>query len=186
MSSILRRAVGLGLAASCVLVTAATPALAKEPPKPSDSQRAAALAGPAVVYLETAYSGYVFDETGGIFHDGNPYRFTATCTGFVVNPAGYIATAGHCVDVGPEGARRDLIAIVIADLVGADPTIPIDAQTKFASLNYRTEGVSPGSPIDRTVTVTTGNSLRGETASAEVVDLQAFSEGDVALVKIPA
>ncbi|MGH3612481.1 MAG: trypsin-like peptidase domain-containing protein, partial [Pseudonocardia sp.] len=42
------------------------------------------------------------------------------------------------------------------------------------------------SPIDRTVTVTTGNSLRGETASAEVVDLQAFSEGDVALVKIPA
>lgn len=143
-----------------------------------------------MVYLETAYSGYVFDETGGIFNDGDPYQFTATCTGFVVNPDGYIATAGHCVDVGPEGARRDLIDAVVAEIVAVDPTVPVDVQTKFALLNYKTEGANPGSPIDRTVTVTTGagtgNSLRGETATAEVVDLQAFGEGDVALLKIPA
>jgi len=189
MSSILRRAAGLGLAASCALAVAATPALAQEPPKPTDEQRAAALARPAVVYLETAYSGYVFDETGGLFNDGNPYQFTATCTGFVVNPDGYIATAGHCVDVGPEGARRELIAVVVTEIVAADPTIPVDEMTKFALLNYKTEGANPGTPIDRKVTVTTGagtgNSLQGTTVTAEVVDLQSFNEGDVALLKIP-
>ncbi len=35
-----------------------------------------------------------------------PYEALWTCTSFVVNPDGWVATAGHCVD--PESAK-DLI-----------------------------------------------------------------------------
>lgn len=177
--------------ATCLLWgTAATPALAQGAPEPTDSQRAGALIRPAIVYLETTYSGFVFDELGGVFNDGSPFEFKASCTGFVVNPSGYIATAGHCVDTGE--ARTQLLDLAIGSVidavVAADPTVTLEAQTEFGRLNYRTEGATPGSPIDRTVQVYTGSGtgsgLQGQVTNAEVIDVQAADKGDVALLKI--
>src|SRR5688572_13338833 len=69
-------------------------------PAPTPEERAAALARPAVVYLEQHWKGFVFDESGNPFNGGSAYELTTRCTGFGVAPSGYIATAGHCVDPG--------------------------------------------------------------------------------------
>jgi len=144
----------------------------------------------AVVYLETQWSGYVFDETGSLFNDGAPYEYVSSCTGFVVNPDGYIATAGHCVDDGIEGARGAILEQVVDSIVAADPTVPYQVQYDFALANYETEGFEDSSPIDREVSVIVGggigNDAEGNALPAQVIDYQPLSEGDVALLKIEA
>ena len=63
---------------------------------------------PAVMYLAGQSYGLVRLPNGQIlsqFGEGSNMPFLATwnCTGFVVNPDGWVATAGHCVD--PESAK---------------------------------------------------------------------------------
>ena len=56
-----------------------------------------------MIYLAAQTYGLVRLPTGQIlsqFGEGTamPYLATWDCTGFVVNPDGWVATAGHCVD----------------------------------------------------------------------------------------
>jgi len=107
-----------------------------------------------------------------------------------VNPDGYIATAGHCVDDGIEGARGAILEQVVDSIVAADPTVPYQVQYDFALANYETEGFEDSSPIDREVSVIVGggigNDAEGNALPAQVIDYQPLSEGDVALLKIEA
>ena len=107
-----------------------------------------------------------------------------------MNPDGYIATAGHCVDDGIEGARGAILEQVVDSIVAADPTVPYQVQYDFALANYETEGFEDSSPIDREVSVIVGggigNDAEGNALPAQVIDYQPLSEGDVALLKIEA
>ena len=54
---------------------------------------------PSVVYIGSTWTGYVYDTYNKLYlNNGKPFTLDFQCTGFVVNPDGYIATAGHCVD----------------------------------------------------------------------------------------
>jgi S1-C subfamily serine protease len=177
-----------------VLVSGPASAQAPDPRQATPEEKAAAVVRPAMVFLSTDYSGYVFTQGGLLvneaFNDAQPYQISSTCSAFVVNPSGYIATAGHCVDNGPEGAREHLLTAAVQQVVAADPTIDGNQLLQFARSNWRTEGQTAGSPIDRTVTVLrgtgTGTSLEGKQVPAQVVDYRPFSEGDVALIKVAA
>lgn len=68
-------------------------------PQATELERVSAYTQPSVVYLQMDWSGRVWDRFNKQYlNDGTPFFLSFGCTGFVVNPDGWIATAGHCVD----------------------------------------------------------------------------------------
>jgi S1-C subfamily serine protease len=197
--TIARAAAAVVVAASVTLATAGT-AMAAEPSAPpgpgtspqqaTAAEKAAAEVRPAIVYLTETFSAYVSDGTpNGYFNGGHAYTVSATCTGFGVNPQGYIATAGHCVDTtSPDGIRADFIAQAARDVAAADPTLTLQDVVDFGLANWTVEGTAKGSPIEARYAAVigsgTGNGAKGQAVPARLVDFRPPSQGDVALLKI--
>jgi S1-C subfamily serine protease len=194
--AIVRTAAALAAAAAVTLATAGT-AMAAEPgappagraPQPSPTEKAAAEVRPAIVYLTSTFTAYVADVDGLYFNNGRPITLNATCTGFGVNPQGYIATAGHCVDTtSPEGVKRDFVEAVAQDLVARNPGVSLADAITYGMQNWAVEGTAKGSPIDTQFAAVvgsgTGGAVTGSSTPARLVDFRPNSQGDVALLKI--
>jgi V8-like Glu-specific endopeptidase len=151
----------------------------------------------AVVYLETTWSGYVYDTNkdshGHAFGwvRQKPFTLTNRCTGFVVNPDGYIVTAGHCLEY-TNSIEQQLAYQAIAwensrGVYGKGYSTK--ELYKWFGQRYRAYGEDGHKP-DRTVMTALGISMSGEstvsTKPARVLSLKGFDKGDVALVKIEA
>ncbi|GAA4684103.1 hypothetical protein GCM10023215_18480 [Pseudonocardia yuanmonensis] len=199
--TIARAAAAVAVAASVTLATVATggTALAAEPGAPpgpgtspqqaSPTEQAAAEVRPAIVYLTETFSAYVGDGTGLYFNNGQPYTVDATCTGFGVNPQGYIATAGHCVDTtSPDGVRATFIAMAAQEVVTADPRLALQDVVAYGLANWTVEGQAKNSPIEAQYSAVigsgTGNGAKGQAVPARLVDFRPPAQGDVALLKI--
>ena len=173
-------------------ISGAAPARGQAPTAGPD-ELASALTRPALVYIETFWTGYVSDEEGVYFNDGDPIEFSSSCTGFVVNPQGYIATAGHCVDETASfgGAKQRLIELAAEeaheerDYEGSPSEEELVA---FGLANWTVEGTEKGGPIEREVFAQRGPAIPGEQSdsamSARVVDFRPADSGDVALIKV--
>jgi serine protease Do len=153
-------------------------------------ETAAAIVRPAIVYLDIYWSAYVQDHEGDWLNGGGPYDFAWSCTGFVVNPGGYIATAGHCVDDGLEGAAGTAIGYGIEEWIANGWATEADraALSELAYVNWRVEGEGSGTPADRTVYVqhgaATSGMQTGQAWPARVVEYKPVTQGDVALLKV--
>ena len=186
--------VGTGSAFAATPTTAPTPtagpttAGSPSPQQATQAERAAAEVRPAIVYLTETFTGYVADETGTYFNHGNPIQLSVTCTGFGVNPDGYIATAGHCVDTTtPNGIKGEFIETVAKQVVAAIPGVTLQDAVDFGTANWTVEGRAKGSPIDTQISVVTGSLQgggKGQAVPARVVDVRPFDQGDVALLKV--
>ncbi len=165
--------------------------------------KAAAIVEPSVVYIEQHWTARVsvpatiangVEYTKGYL--GEAFTFSTRCTGFVINPDGYVATAGHCVDPSrEEGAAKTAILNYgiprWLDLVGWEQT-EANYNSAFEGLdplsNWKVEGPSRGTPPSLEVVVQHGVAAggidTGEAMSARVIDYQAFSAGDIALLKV--
>ncbi|WP_433506452.1 trypsin-like peptidase domain-containing protein [Pseudonocardia halophobica] len=195
--TIARAAAAVAVAASVALATAGT-ALAAEPGAPpgpgspqqaTPTEKAAAEVRPAIVYLTETFTAYVGDGTGLYYNNGQPLTLNATCTGFGVNPQGYIATAGHCVDTtSPDGVRADFIAMVAQDLAASTPGVTVQDAMTYGMANWTVEGQAKGSPMDAQYSAVigsgTGSGTKGEVVPARLVDFRPPAQGDVALLKI--
>lgn len=159
-------------------------------------ERTAAIVRPAVVYTEQYFRAWVRVPRGselffqGYVNDGSPFEWATRCSGFVVNPTGYIVTAGHCVDLGEEGARSTALEMATAWLIdnGWAFRRDFDYWLNEGHLMWGVEGTERGSEPDREVWVQRGvvaGGLRtGEAFPARVVDQQPWSQGDIAILKI--
>ena len=158
------------------------------PTQSTPTERAAAEVRPAIVYLTETFSGYVADQNGQYFNNGQPYSLSVTCTGFGVNPNGYIATAGHCVDTtSPTGIRTEFIEAAARQAVANNPGVTLQDAYDFGNANWTVEGKTKGSPLDSKIAVVTGSiqgGAQGRALPARVVDSRAFEQGDVALLKV--
>ncbi|MCE0765643.1 trypsin-like peptidase domain-containing protein [Pseudonocardia kujensis] len=196
--TIARAAAAVAVAASVTLATAGT-ALAAEPgappgpgtspPQATPTEKAAAEVRPAIVYLTETFTAYVGDGTGLYYNNGQPLTLNATCTGFGVNPQGYVATAGHCVDTtSPDGIRADFIQMVAQDIAAKTPGVTVQDAMTYGMANWTVEGQAKGSPIDAQYSAVigsgTGSGAKGEVVPARLVDFRPPSQGDVALLKI--
>jgi len=162
-------------------------------------EKAAAIVSPAVVYIEQSWRAWVkvpkaseliyFD---GYVNEGYAFEWGTRCTGFVVNPSGYVVTAGHCVDAGEEGARDTALQLAVQWLVDQGFIFRRDFGYWLdeAHLMWGVEGEEKGSDPDLEVYVqrgvAAGGLKTGEAFPARVVDYTAWSEGDGALLKIEA
>lgn len=200
MTRSLLRAVVVGLAVCTAALLGTGPAAQAQstPPAPvgenplqaPPQERVAALIRPAIVSIQEKFTAYViYAPTEAPYNNGQSYEIDATCTGFGVSPDGYIATAGHCVDVtGPTGIKSEFIARVAAQAHAADPTIDVQSFIAACLANCVVEGQQKGSPPDAQISVVGGATANGSTQArpARVVDFRAAEQGDVALLKIEA
>jgi serine protease Do len=192
-NKILRSRGGALLLAACTagsvaVATAPAAAAAAAPPQANSSERAAAMVAPAIVYIEGYWTGYVYDETGTAFNNGQPYEVGGRCTGFGVNRDGYIATAGHCV--ADPNAALNLITEAAQDVVDATPGLDLDTAVQYGAANWTVDGIgADGKPADLQMYVQRGTVTGGQTngaVPARVVDFHPLEEGDVALLKVEA
>ena len=161
-------------------------------PEANPEERAAAIIRPAVMYLAGQGYGGVRLPNGEVlsqFGQGTNMPFIATwnCTAFVVNPDGWVATAGHCVD--PESAKLLILKRAVAEYISQFPDAP-ESRNPAAALdwlrkNARVVGDSPdrGPEVSVSLLYGTGTTLAGK-LPANVVDFRAMGKGDVALLKV--
>jgi serine protease Do len=157
-------------------------------PVTNPQARAADLTRPAVVWIRFHFDAWVVTPFGTF-----PSPVDYGCTGFVVNPDGYIVTAGHCADDGMDGAQGDAIAQVVDQFVQAGGVPASDRDQliediKMGNVDWQVEGHDNNSRPDRTVSVTIGGgSVRWKpkiTANARLVEFLPWKDGDVALLKV--
>lgn len=171
----MRRLLAAGVAATALLATA--PPAGAEPASPEE--RAAAIARPAVVFVEVGWHGWIRDpDTGEVFGGTAGYRATTSCSGAVVHEDGYVVTAGACLDPAP------LVALAVAELSKLDrvedPATTATQLAEDAVLEGATEGSSPVRDV-RVERVVRG--LARDVAPATVVDLR--GPGDITVLKVP-
>jgi serine protease Do len=161
-------------------------------PQVNPEERAAAMIRPAVMYLAGQTYGQVRLPSGQMlsqFGGGSTFPFVATwgCTGFVVNPDGWVATAGHCVD--PETAKELILKNAVSTYMDQFPDSPTGrdpvAALEWLLKNARVEGdtADRGPEISLTLLYGTGTKVAGKML-ANVVDFRSLGKGDVALLKV--
>lgn len=183
----------LSAAALAVLVGSPGTAAADDGrPQANLEERAAAMIRPAVVYLAAQSYGEVRLPDGQIlsqFGAGSNMPFIATwsCTGFVVNPDGWVGTAGHCVD--PQSAKDLILKRAANEYVNQFPSAP-EARDPATTLewlrkNARVEGDTADRGPETSLTVLYGAGTRVDgKMPANVVDFRPLGKGDVALLKV--
>jgi serine protease Do len=161
-------------------------------------EKAAAIVGPSVVYIEMEWSAWVRVPGSsdlffnGYVNDGQPFNWGTRCSGFVVNPNGYIVTAGHCVDEGEYGARGTALEFGVQWLIdnGWARQRDFNFWMNEAHLSWGVEGKERGTPADLIVHVqrgvAAGGLKTGEAFPARIVERSSIVDGDVALLKIEA
>lgn len=179
--------------------TAAAQTVGSDTTARTPEARAAAIVGPSIVYLEQHWRAWVKIPRAseliyfqGYVNDGYPFEWATRCTGFIVSPTGYIATAGHCVDPGAEGARDTALRLAVAWLAQQGYIYRRDAAYWLTEAHgmWGVEGSEKGSDPDLEVYaqrgVAAGGLKTGEAYPARLVDYRPLSEGDAALLKIEA
>ncbi len=197
------------VALSAPMAIADTAEPTDEPTAGSDSSGADAnpvspYVQPSIVYVSVTWTGYIYDTFQGYKDyirpggEGDAKKFTVgfRCTGFVVNPDGYIATAGHCVDPNEASIRDAFIEQAAVFATTRDPAYSnlsvqdfIDTEDDYRVDGYdaETDTVHKGRP-DRAVStawsVSAGGVDTGEVYPAIVRKFQPFDKGDAAILKI--
>ncbi|WP_232011154.1 trypsin-like peptidase domain-containing protein [Mycobacterium shigaense] len=161
-------------------------------PQVNPEEEAAAMIRPAVVYLAGLGSGLVRLPGGQVlseFGRGSNMPFLATwgCTGFVVNPDGWVATAGHCVD--PQNATAQILKRAANEYITEFPDAPESrypaTALEWLQKNGRVEGenTAGGPDVGLTLVYGTGKNVVAK-MSANVVDFRPLGKGDVALLRV--
>lgn len=161
-------------------------------PQANPEERAAAMIRPAVMYLAGQGYGGVLLPNGQVlsqFGQGTNMPFIATwsCTAFVVNPDGWVATAGHCVD--PESVKVLILKRAATEYISQFPDAP-ESRNPAAALDWLVknarvvgDNVDQGPEVGLSLLYGSGTTVAGKLA-ASVVDFRPVGKGDVALLKL--
>ncbi|WP_148573393.1 trypsin-like peptidase domain-containing protein [Nocardioides caldifontis] len=199
----MRKRLTVAALASAAMLLAPVAASAEETANPSDAgttasdpdeikplQRVSAYVEPSVAYIGIEWSGYVFDRYNKQYlNNGNPFTFSMQCTGYVVNPDGYIATAGHCVD--PKEVEATFFQAAAEWAIENNFYDGFWTAEELPELNnYQVRNSQERNGPDRTVTaawgVSAGGVQTGKALPARVVKMQPFGQGDGAILKVEA
>ncbi len=147
----------------------------------------------SLVKVWIAYTGWV-QVPGDYFADGQPQWFKTvaefTCTGFVVDSSGYIATAGHCVDNNSEDTKAGIRQAWVYDLVEKGKLAESAADALLQRANgqqWPVVGYDRGSPPERQIEVMQPDGpgrVIEQWTTVQVVQFQPAKNGDNALLKV--
>ncbi|MGD1173186.1 trypsin-like peptidase domain-containing protein [Mycobacterium seoulense] len=161
-------------------------------PQAKPEERAAALIRPSIMYLVGEGYGLVRLPSGEVlsqFGRGSSMPFLASwnCTAFVVNPDGWVATAGHCVD--PASATELILKRAATEYRSQFPDAPessdLATTLEWLQKNAKVEGDAPGQGPHVGITLMSGAGTKlGDKVVANVVDFRPLGKGDAALLKV--
>ena len=202
----MKRLLSLLAALACLVAvpTSAATAASVEKPQVTELEKVQAYVGPSIVNIQIDWSAYVWDQHNkeilkDITGSGELQEFKASlqCTGYVINPNGYIATAGHCVD--PNQVREYFYdqAAAWAAQCGCYYDASLDAQTirsfsdNWSLKHYdkdsdRVKGNALRENVQTSWSISAGGVDVGKAMPARVVKYQNFDNGDGALLKVEA
>jgi Trypsin-like peptidase domain len=153
-------------------------------------ERAFAIAGPSLVYVEFIATGFLRRKgTGEALHTV-PMSLSYTCSGFVVDANGYVATSTHCVQPSQASVLGSATNHLTADRlkVGQLTTAQKDAFVRDVLATAEFTGESPGSKPSLKIY---GQLFQGQgglttepAGEAEVIDSLPANDGDVTLLKL--
>jgi serine protease Do len=187
VAAVLLSVLGVGSA-----VAQPQPGADQGPPVTNPQAKAADLVQPGVVFVRVHYDAWVVTDLFGRWEVPLDYA----CSGFIVNPNGYIVTAGHCLQDDMEGAQGDAVRQVVDQLVrdGDWPDYLRDqliADVLVGNVDWRVEGVLAGTKPERQVSVVVGGGKvkfgkvdAAGTRPAQVKHEPDKDYGDVALLKV--
>jgi pSer/pThr/pTyr-binding forkhead associated (FHA) protein/S1-C subfamily serine protease len=183
----LAAAVVLGVAVIAEPAGAATPANASH-------EKVSTLVEPSIVQLHATYEGLVRDEQGIDVTGGKPVAVDTTCSGFIVNASGYIATSGRCMDL--DVATDALIDKAAEKAFKANPELEAgtslsdfkrDAQREWTVVSpKRGHRERPDRNVTATSDLIAAEATEGNTLPVSVRRVRGPENGDVALVKVQA
>jgi Trypsin-like peptidase domain len=187
------RACGRILAAGLLTVLAVTrlaaPAAAAPPHSPEE--RAAAIASPALVFLDIGLEGYLRNRSTGALVDDAPAVVHSQCSGFVVSEDGDVVTTTQCLQSRQDSLRGAAAFIVANNMIKAGKlasgkkTVFVDEIKRTADFTGKAKGTAPTvSTVTGQVIHATTDPDKATTISGRVVDAQPIESGDVALVKL--
>jgi len=189
----LGRLTGIAAATAVSVAAIAAPAGAATASNAS-LEKVSTLVEPSVVQLHADFTGLVRDEDGRDVTGGRPVTVDTTCSGFIVNGKGYIATSGRCMDL--DVATDRLLDRAAERAFDEHPEL---AQvTTLSDLKKRAQRlwtvVSPKrghrERPDRNVTATSdllaAQAPHGDSLNVSVRRVRGPENGDVALVKVQA
>jgi serine protease Do len=137
--------VSLVVTLAALLSPLAGPASAA-PAQVSPLEEVVARVQPSVVFFDITWTAWVYDTYNKTYlNGGDPFTIFSYCTGFVVDPDGYIATAGHCVD--RQAITPDFLDKAAAWALKTDYYVggkDFTQVRKWAEDDYRVEGAKKG------------------------------------------
>ena len=154
-------------------------------------ERVSAYTQPSIAYIGITWTGYVYDKFNKMYlNHAKPFKLSFQCTGYVVNPDGYIATAGHCVN--PDEVKATFIQKAAQWALDngyyASSTLTLEDVLGFD--DYVVQNADKKKTPDRNVTaawgVSAGGVQTGKALPARVIKYQKFDDGDAALLKVEA
>jgi pSer/pThr/pTyr-binding forkhead associated (FHA) protein len=189
----LARLSGLATATALSAAIVAAPAHAADP-QDTSVERVRTLVEPSIVQLHATFKGLVRDEHGDAVNGGTPVEVESTCSGFIVNAKGYIATSGRCMDI---DVATDALIDKAAEKAFKDHP-ELTAVTSLSRLKAHAQrawsvvSASRGhrERPDREVTATSdliaAQTTDGNELPVSVRRVRGPENGDVALVKVQA
>jgi len=190
---LMKRLIAIGAIAATGLLAVPPTTAAADETTPTALEQSSAYVQPSIVYMRMDWTGYVWDSTNRQYlNNEEPFQISTQCTGFIVNPSGYIASAGHCVD--RKGA--EIMALftqygaqwAIDNAYYADSSLTVEDIIGFGS--YTVAGTQSRNMPDLAITVaweqTAGGVDTANAQAARVVKAQPFTQGDGALLKVEA
>ncbi len=178
--------------ATFALVTAApsaATAAGAAPPYTLD-ERAAAIASPALVFVEARLEGFMRVRATGALVTTAPVVIYRQCSGFVVSQDGHVVTTTHCLQPSQDSMRGAASFVVANDLIRENKLRPERKAAFIAQLKSTADftGTTPDTAPKLTVRgqlfVGTAESANAPSIAGRVVDMQPTAKGDAALVKL--
>ncbi|MBD0330023.1 MAG: trypsin-like peptidase domain-containing protein, partial [Thermoleophilia bacterium] len=178
----------IGFALACAAIAADARGAQAEP---TAEERIQAYVEPSVVYVDTTWTAELWDTNvqGGeaLLTEGDAaVSVSFGCTGFFVNPEGYIATAGHCVEY--DDAVKSGFQQAAIDWVFENQPYPNQTFTRAQIEGFAANGDYAFRERKAKYTIAYEIATSGESASktavAQLRGLRGFERGDVALLDI--
>lgn len=148
----------------------------------------------SLIYIQIEWDGWV--NVPAKYMDNNTAAWSQemktffTCSGAVVDPAGYIVTAGHCVDPANPSIKRGIYqSLFTSGMFGdlSDDDVNNMVNTAFDQ-EWPIEGRDAGTPMQRNVQVIQPEGINDrqltQWTTVQVADFQPMNNGDNALLKV--
>jgi serine protease Do len=148
----------------------------------------------SLIYIQIEWDGWV--DVPAQYMNNNQATWSQemktyfTCSGAVVDPAGYIVTAGHCVDPANPAIKRGIYeALFTSGMFGQPSNADVNKDVNIAvDEEWPIEGKDFGTPMQRTVQVIQPEGVDDrqitQWTTVQVTDFQPMNNGDNALLKV--